>query len=391
MAFSNFIDSLGTGLKLPEFGLSEALNYGNRTQNTGITTQSQNAGFAYNPANPQSVSGAQQTPANTYNLNNPFMSQGTLGSATSSTSGGAGGGAVAGGGGSAVQSSGPNPFDQLINDAYNSTIGFLDQAEGNLRGQQGGIEAGIQGQYNTSKGNLTSERDLSSGEIDSSQQGGEKRQEDALSAARRLFNDLSMGGQQRYGGASSAGEAYQALAGKELMRNRQQITSDFSNFMGQITQARTGLQTRFQQAISTLEQKKNDALGQAQRDFQDRLLSIGQQKAQAAGQKAQQQLAALQDLRNQVFQINLANVSGTDSVNKLREQSEAELASAEQAFTQQQNNAGQAQQGYNQQASVDPVTGLPLQQQAQGQEMAFQGQIQGQPEDEDLFGKQVFA
>lgn len=66
MAVGNFIDQLGTALRLPEFGLSEALNQGARTSYTGITPQSQSAGFSYNPANPTSITGAKATPQVNY-------------------------------------------------------------------------------------------------------------------------------------------------------------------------------------------------------------------------------------------------------------------------------------------------------------------------------------
>lgn len=376
----NTVAGVGNFFGLPEFGISERLN--NETSPAGQEYLSKTTQSPQNFNN----GGALQSGQNVLAYNS-WMPQGTSGASSQPTSGG---GSIAGGGsassgGSAVsaQPSGPDPFQQAINDAYNSTLNFLGQAEGNLRSQQGGIESSINNQFNVTRSNLGRERDISASEIDRSQQGGEARQEDALSAARRLFNELQTGGQQRFGGASSAGEAYSALAGRELMRNRQQITQNFNEFMGQVEQARTGLRSRFEGAMASLEQKKNDALGQAQRDFQDRLLSINQQKASAAGQKAQQQLAALQDLRNQVYQINLAQVSGTNAVNQLKQQAEQELASGIQSFTQQQQAAGQAGLGFQNQTTTNPTTAFRMGDQGPSQQMAFTGQIN---DDEEMRG-----
>lgn len=313
-------------------------NAASTAQKQAFQPRDYSAGFI-GPVRPQDTVGGQ--PGNTFQYN-PNL------------------GVPTGGGGGTTQApqQGPDPFLQLINDAYNSRIGDLNSQEGTLQSQQNSIVGDINSSADTSKNSLTSNLAQSQSQIDQSATQGGQRQQDALSAARRLYSELSMGGQQRFGGASSAGEAYQALTGRELQRNNQQISSDYNSFMGQISQARQSVQAKYDDAVSQLENQRQLALNQAQRDFQDKISQINSLKSQAAGDKASQQLSALQELRNQVYNINLQTAQNNSNIQQFKTQAESELQNAFQSFSQQQGAAQGGLTSFSENASTNPQTTL---------------------------------
>ena len=153
-----------------------------------------------------------------------------------------------------------------------------------------------------------------------------------------------MGGQQRFGGSSSAGEAYQALTGRQLQQNQQQTSNDFNQFMGQVSLAKQNVQAKYTDALAQLESQKQQAISAANRDFQDKMSQLNTLKSQAAGDKANQQLQALQNLRNQIYNINISTAQNSQALAQYKTQAEQQLQEAISAFGQ---NAGAAQTGFN--------------------------------------------
>ena len=249
--------------------------------------------------------------------------------------------------------SGPSAEEIALNNQYDAIMGYLNQAEQVTRDAQGNIISGIQGNYDTSVGNMDRSQQAATAEIAQSQQGGEQRRQDALVAARRLYNELMMGGQHRFGGASSAGEAYGALTGREMQRNTQQIGTDYSTFMGQVATAKNNLKMQYQNSLATLVQQKNDALRQAERDYNDKLLSISRDKSTAAGAKAQNQLSLLQSLRNNVYAINLAQAQNTGTLQNAYAIYAAELANYEKSMGANVSSASAAGSTFNDNTSTN--------------------------------------
>ncbi len=250
--------------------------------------------------------------------------------------------------------------NDLINQIYGSAMNDISNQENTLRSNQQSILGDINSAYGSSTGTLQSNLNQSNAQLDQSAQQGGQRQQDALTAARRLYGDLIQGGQQRFGGASSAGEAYQALTGRELQRNSQQITSQYNDFMGQVSLARSNVQSKYDDAISQLEQQRNSALNQANRDFQDKLSQINSLRNQAASDKASAQLSALQELRNQIYNINIATSQNSQALNTYKTQAETQLQTAISQFTQSNQNAGSALTAYGQNTTTNPTTGLAI-------------------------------
>lgn len=296
---------------------------------------------------------------NTNNQNNGGEIQGPPGNPNKNT----GGNTNTGGGntGGTVNNGGGNDsvFAEIEN-IFSNSMNHLNNLENTLRGNQGSINNQINQNYDTSRGTLTNTKDNSMSQIDLSQRQGEQRKLDAITAARNLYNELVTGGQQRFGGASSAGEAYQALAGREMMRNNQQTQTDFNAFMGQIAQAKSNLEVQYNNAMATLEQQKNDALAQAQREFNDKLAQINGLRNEAASQKAQARLSAISDLRNQIFQINLQNAQNSQAVQRYAMQISDQLNSYESSASSDTQAALSGQQTFGQQTSTNPTTALTM-------------------------------
>lgn len=249
---------------------------------------------------------------------------------------------------------------QFIDDAFNSTMSYLNSAADKIRGQLPGIEKGINDQYGQSTNVLNQDYAQGGRQLDTAQQGGELRKEDAITSARRLYNELQTGAQQRFGGASSAGEAYQALAGRELQRNNQQINTDFSTFMGQIEQARTTIEEKYTLAKQNLEVEKNRMLSEARRSLDNQLMQIDQQKAMANEEKSNRKLQALQGMRNQIYQIQLATAQGSADIDKIKQGLETELAQYTQTQTQALTQAQGAQGQFMSQANTNQATSLAM-------------------------------
>lgn len=252
----------------------------------------------------------------------------------------------------------PDPYAELINSIYNSNINDLNNQESALRNNQNSILGDINSQAETSSATLKSNLGQSQSQIDQSAQQGEQRHQDALTAARRLYQELMQGGQQRFGGASSAGEAYAALTGRELQRNQQSIDTQHNDFMGQITMAKQNVQAKYDDAIAQLENQKNLALNQAQRDFQDKLSQISSLKNQAGQNKASMQMQALQELRNQIYNINVATAQNSQAVAQMKSQAEQQLAEFAQQSGLNVNAATSGLNSFSQNTSTNPQTAL---------------------------------
>ena len=348
----------GSWFGLPDFGVTEAIGGllgGQRTAQGGsniLGASTKAAAPVATPANPGSYSYNGLTPVVSYvNGGQNYPAVGTPGNPSKT--------------GGTTQTTAPtpqqpqsDPYADLINSIYNSNINDLNNQEATLRGNQTSILGDINSQADTSKGTLTTNLGQSQGQIDQSAQQGEQRHQDALTAARRLYNELMQGGQQRFGGASSAGEAYGALTGRELQRNQQQIESQHNDFMSQIATAHQNVQAKYDDAVAQLENQRNLALNQAQRDFQDKLSQINSLKNQAAGNKASQQLAALQELRNQIYNINLTNSQNSQAVAQMKTQAEAQLANYAQQSGLNVQAATSGLNSFSQNTTTNPQTGL---------------------------------
>jgi hypothetical protein len=376
--FGNLVDKIGTGLNLPEWGISEALNNNQRTAYTGITPQSQAKGFGYNPANPTHTGGG---PGGNFPI--AAGNKGSVLGATA-TSGGGGGSIPMGNTGiQAPQGPSQEDINREIDNAYNGSFDYLNQAESAVRADHPNALKAAEEQFLASQGQLQVGKNSSLNSLGQQETQGTRRKEDALSAARRLYDEVSRGAMQRFGGSSSAGQAASELQGREAQRSFGDIGQNFNDFVQVIGQKKQEVEDMFQSNVQQLMVVKNQAINEANRDFQNKLLEIANNRAQIGQAKAQARLGALQDLRNKVYAIDMQNKQFEQSLALQRSQSLASL----NAYTQTTNQATQT--GQNQLGTFNQVTTTnPNSQFGVGQSTAassnpqLTGQITRRPEDE---------
>ena len=225
-----------------------------------------------------------------------------------------------------------NSIDQEAN-AQNAMLGGYEQT---ANADKLAAEQNLQGQATQLKGTALTGK------------------EDALSAARRLYSELQQGYKQRFGGASSAGEAAMALTGNEQQR--------------QMAQTNRG----YQDTINQIDQQAATALNTVQSEFRSRLDQINQNRTLVESQRLQARRGALQDLANKAYAIkqqqdafkqNLqliqaqidmqAKANGTKAFNvnptsTLTPGNIATTASGNQGLTDVQNSVGKMSSGtYN--------------------------------------------
>lgn len=167
------------------------------------------------------------------------------------------------------QNSGLNMDEYLstIDQQANNQNNYLNTQEQNVRADQVGIEQGLNSQADLLRNKTISGK------------------EDALSAARRLYSELQQGYKQRFGGASSAGEAAMALTGNEQQRQM----------------AQTNRQA--QETLAQIDQQAAQALQTAQSEFRSRLDQINSNRTMVESQRLQARQSVLQDLANKAYAI----------------------------------------------------------------------------------------
>lgn len=298
------------GINLPDWGITEAITGGN----WGGTTLNNPAipsvpGIYNNPSTPTSTqmsspipsgAGAYSTPSPVVNNPNPVQQQqqSTASYQQQWEQAGHAGTAPVGYHG---ESGAPGIDEAAINAVYNPTMGYLNQAEGQLRADFPNVLDSAQKAYETAIAELTAGKTKNLGTIAENTVTAGQRKEDALSAARRMYDELRRGYAQRFGGGSSAGQAAFELSGAEQQRQMGATTRDYSTTMRQIDQSKVQLDQDYQAGSLKILQSKTDAIAQANRDFQNQLLTIAGQRAQTESAKAAAKLDALNTLRNQAF------------------------------------------------------------------------------------------
>jgi len=274
----------------------------------------------------QSIPGTYNTVSKTYNapLNNsayslginsntgaPVTSTGVLG--TSST-----------GGGSPAPSAPSQPstyydqgtgrtfgsyqdFTNEINNVYNPAFDYLNQAESAVRRDYPSALAEAEAQYKTNASALGNQKQSAYTGLDQQKSKATNTYESALADARRQYQEQQIGAQQRFGGSSSAGGAISEIQAREQARQFGNTNRQYTDLVNQVETQRNQVDNEYQTGLLQLEQSKQSAIGNANRDFQNKLLQIANSRAMLGQAKAEARLNALQQLRSEVFAIEQQN------------------------------------------------------------------------------------
>jgi hypothetical protein len=220
---------------------------------------------------------------------------------------------------------GQSDVNALIDEGFNASMGYLSQAEQALQGQYPGVVNDLNAQSAAEVDRLNAGRQTSINQLDATGRQAQTRGESVMDAARRLYQELSTGANQRFGRTSGAGEFAKALFGRDLANNLNTTGNQVNETMTNIGTKRQEVETAFTLAENEAKVRLNSSLNEAKNEFDNKILEINRNRAELAQNKAQLRLQALQDLRNKIFQINLQNMQFQQTLQGMREQAKVNL------------------------------------------------------------------
>ena len=238
------------------------------------------------------------------------------------------------------------PSDEELNTAYKPLLDVLAQAEQLLGTTYGQQQQNIESQVRTARQLADEQKRVAEQTIGQNDLLGARRRDDVISAARKLFQELQTANQQRFGGASSAGQAASELQGREFMGISGKARQGYADLVSELNNKSLEVNNNYSLALQQLEDKKAAALSQAQNDFQNSLLQISQQKAGIESEKAQRRLAALEQYRQEVNAINQQQNQFAQQLQMMKAQSDIQLDNYAKQLAMAQHGAGQSLQNY---------------------------------------------
>lgn len=231
---------------------------------------------------------------------------------------------------------GPSQAD--LDAAYNPILNVYNQAESNLRGQLPGLISEAEAQAAASAQLLANQRQSADEQLGLQQSQTEAARQAQEAKQRQTFQELGMANRQRFGGASSAGQAASEIQGREFQRNQYEIGQQAQQAIQQINVQKQAVERDYSQKVFELDNNKKQALNELNRTFQDRLLQINSGRAATESEKAQARMSELQRLRDQAFQIQAAETQFRQQLELQAQQTRAELDALAMQY-------GQAAQG----------------------------------------------
>jgi len=219
----------------------------------------------------------------------------------------------------------PSQFLASINAEYGAQDTFLNQQQSALQAAQDLYNKTIESDLGANLLKAKASKTSIQGKLDQNKVQAEQKKQDALSAAIRLYNELQMGYRQRFGGASSAGEASQAILGAEQQRQATGIGRDYSTAVAQIQAQGVDLENNYNTAIQELNTQKQIALRDVQTNFMNQLQQINSNRIQTTTAKEQAKRQLLLQLRNEATQIDASNRRYQQQLQLMREQQRLSL------------------------------------------------------------------
>jgi hypothetical protein len=187
-----------------------------------------------------------------------------------------------------------------ISKQYKSAQKLYDTQARELQQLQPQYEQSIIQGYESQRPMLEQTAQKSIADIGLQKEQTKQQRESALSTARRQYEQGLQKTQQLFGGVagSSAGMAASDITGAEQMRQFGQATTQAGQNLMQLGQAERDVQTNLTNALQQLEVRKQQDLMKLRDSFRQELNQINQAKGTLSMNKANAQLAALQDYNN---------------------------------------------------------------------------------------------
>jgi hypothetical protein len=226
-------------------------------------------------------------------------------------------------------------------------MNYLNQAEQQIRGDYPSVKEAAEKAFLSAMSELTASKTKNEGTIKENLNTVGTQKEDALSAARRLYDELRRGYSQRFGGSTSAGQAASELSAVEQQRQMGMTTRDYGTAVRQINQQKLQLDQDFQTGQAKIMEQKTQALSQAQTNFTNQLLQIQAQRAQTESQKAAAKLDALNTLKQQAYAIQQQALTYQQNLDMFYKQQQADLENYQAKLNMSGSSASAAGSAYN--------------------------------------------
>lgn len=279
-----------------------------------------------------------------------------------------------------------------INALFDPQFSYLNQAEGNLRNDYASNDKNIQGNYDVNSQLLSDANKTANDQYDVAKVSGFNQKEDALSSARRLYDQLRTGYQQRFGGSTSAGGAASEIASAEQQRQMGGVQRDYGTLMSTIDVKRADLDRGYSTSVMQLKQATDQAKSTAWSDFQSKLLSITQSRGEIESAKSQAKLSALNDYRNKVFAISQQNLQYQQNLQLMKEQASMTLSSYQKQLLASNSGVSDAFNTAMGSMSANPTSNLQVGNTGQQQTSNLTGQMTGKTiKGYDIYGNPVYS
>jgi len=265
----------------------------------------------------------------------------------------------------------PAEFDAQLNELYNNAMG-LAGTQANLASQlKEGNLADIESSYGVGKQTLDTSKAQAGRTLEESGISAKQRQEQSLDSIRRLYDEVNRGYQQRFGNASSAGEAARAFANVEQQRQSGSTRQGYQDTVRQIETQKVQVEENYKNSLMELDQKKGMAVREANNNFSSAMAQIEGDKVTAANEKALAKMNLLKEYKTELFNIKAQEAAFKANLENMKQQAQIQLDS----YAKQAGMAASAGQGASQsfinQTTTNPGTDLRFGQQTQTAQPLF--------------------
>lgn len=245
-----------------------------------------------------------------------------------------GGGGTEGGGVSL-----DDAFLQAMNDYYSPAYSRLDLLKQNYEQQLPVSQQQVENSYTEALQPIEQRLTTGTQQIQKQQTETQEGKENAISQARRLYNELMQKGITRFGAGSSAGPAYSEIVGQTTAQQIGGSENVAQKAFNDLSTDLRNLQDFTSQQKVTLADKKKTALDQLRVDFDTKMREIEGQKGVLDQAKAEQKIDELVRARERAYQIEDAATAFQRQIDLFEKGKAAELA---QSYSVNQGISSQA-------------------------------------------------
>ncbi len=213
----------------------------------------------------------------------------------------------------------------MINQQYGENEGLINQQEQNLRDAFPGQQKEIEDSYGLAQKRAGNTYDSTLQNLMGQEVKTKQGQEQMMDQARRLFNELLIGSQQRFGGSSSAGEGAKAILGSELQRTMGANKQTAFNQLAEINQKRTDFTKEYEFGLQQLETEKASALRELDYKFKDQLYVIQADRTKNQQMKQREEMQSLKDYASELSNVRAKAIELQNSLALQRDKMETQF------------------------------------------------------------------